>query len=299
LRTHGIAAVTEIDTVNIEIDGQASTAWGFRRPVKGSVEPAIVSGRAPKGANEIALGAATLNGLGKSIGDSVRAQGPRGAGRYRVVGRAVFPRLDSPQAIASGAVFSGAGLDRVLDPHDPENGSPYLVIRAVPGANLTELERRINAIPNLDRPFGPSVPLEANRIQEVNWLTAAIAALLAVLALLAVGHALVTSVRRSRHQLAILKTLGFDRAQVRGAVAWQASTLGVVGMVVGIPAGLVVGSVAWRLVADGLGVSTTATVPLLAVVATAAGALLAVNLLAFLPARSAAGTRPAVALHAE
>ena len=55
--------------------------------------------------------------------------------------------------------------------------------------------------------------------------------------------ALVSSLRRRRRELAVLKTLGFSRRQVRATVAWQASTVAAVGLVVGIPLGLLVGVV--------------------------------------------------------
>jgi ABC-type antimicrobial peptide transport system permease subunit len=55
----------------------------------------------------------------------------------------------------------------------------------------------------------------------------------------------------------------------------------------------------WRLVADGLGVSTTVTFPILAVLLAIPTVLVFVNVIAYLPARSAARTRPADALRAE
>jgi ABC-type lipoprotein release transport system permease subunit len=133
----------------------------------------------------------------------------------------------------------------------------------------------------------------------VQWLVRSLAALLALLALLAVGHSLVTSVRRRRRELAVLKTLGFDRRQVRSTVAWQASTLACIGLVLGIPAGLFVGAAVWRPVADGLGVTSSPPFPALAVMLVVPAAFAATNLLAFLPARAAARIRPAVALRAE
>ena len=126
-----------------------------------------------------------------------------------------------------------------------------------------------------------------------------LAALLGGLALLAVGHALVTAVRRRRHELALLKTLGFNRTQVRATVAWQATTLASVGLVIGIPAGLIVGQFVWRRVADGLGIATTAAIPTLALLITIPAVLVIVNLIALVPARAAANTRPAIALRTE
>ncbi len=201
--------------------------------------------------------------------------------------------------MANRAAFTGAGLDPLLRRTDTNNGSSYLIARVAPGAKLSTVEQRVAAIPQVERPFGPSVPVEVDRLRKVKWLTATLAALLAVLALLAVGHALVTSVRRRRRELAVLKTLGFDRRQIRAAVAWQATTLASIGLIVGIPAGVIIGSLVWRQVADGLGVSTIPPIPVHALLVTIPCALAAVNLIALLPARAAAQTRPAVALRSE
>ncbi len=99
--------------------------------------------------------------------------------------------------------------------------------------------------------------------------------------------------------LALLKALGFRRGQIRAAMAWDATTLAVVGLIVGIPSGLLVGRVAWRLVADGLGVAPVVTTPALGVLLTIPGAIVLVNAAALLPARAAARTVPSVALRAE
>ena len=117
--------------------------------------------------------------------------------------------------------------------------------------------------------------------------------------LLSVGHALITSVRRRRRDLALLKTLGFNRRQVRATIAWQATALATVGLVVGLPIGIIAGRLAWHRIADGLGVSNVATLPTLALLLAIPAVLALVNLLAFFPARSAANTRPAVALRSE
>ena len=80
----------------------------------------------------------------------------------------------------------------------------------------------------------------------IDWFPPVLAVLIAVLALVAVGHALVTTAHRRRSELALLKTLGFERGQVRATLAWQATTLAIVGLAVGIPAGVFVGNVVWR-----------------------------------------------------
>ncbi len=290
----GVAAVAGLCTGTVQVDRDTIAGWSFTA-LRGTLGPEVLSGRAPSGAHDVALGAVTLKNLGKSIGDTVRV----GSGKtteYRIVGSVVLPTLGNSQPLADGAVFTRAGLEPYLDLN---NGSRYLAFRFAPDANRGAIERRIARTSQLASPATPSVPPEIDRLRQIRWFPATLAALLATLALLAVGHALVTAVRRRRRDLALLKTLGFDRRRVRATVTWQATTLGVVGLAVGLPLGLLVGGVVWRLIADSVGVSDTVAIPVLAALLTIPCALAFVNLIAYIPARSAAHTRPAVALRTE
>src|SRR5205814_9707787 len=146
---------------------------------------------------------------------------------------------------------------------------------------------------------GPAVPVEVQRLTQIDQLPWILAGLLGLLATVAVGHALVTSVRRRCRDLAVLKTLGFERVQVRATVAWQATTLAVIGLVVGIPLGVVVGKVIWGAVADNLGVSNAASVPVVVALVSLPAAVLLANVIAALPAGAAARTLPAAVLRSE
>jgi putative ABC transport system permease protein len=109
----------------------------------------------------------------------------------------------------------------------------------------------------------------------------------------------VSSLRRRRREFAALKTLGFSRRQIRATVAWQATPVAAVGLVVGVPLGILVGASVWHRVADELGVANDHAWPWLAFALLAVGAILAVNLIAAFPARRAARTRPAAVLRSE
>ena len=92
-----------------------------------------------------------------------------------------------------------------------------------------------------------------------------------VLALLAVAtmtHVLLTSARRRRRDLAMLKALGLVRRQVLGVVEWQAVTLAATALLFGVPLGLLAGRWAWALFADAAGVSPAASIPVPLVLAT-------------------------------
>ncbi|MEY2406742.1 MAG: putative transport system permease protein, partial [Acidimicrobiaceae bacterium] len=89
------------------------------------------------------------------------------------------------------------------------------------------------------------------------------------------------------------------RRQVRATVACQASAVATFGLFVGIPLGLLVGTFVWRAVADQLGISGDPTWPVLGVLLLVPAAIVAVNLVAAVPAARAARTRPAVVLRSE
>jgi ABC-type antimicrobial peptide transport system permease subunit len=304
-RRPGVAAIAAVCYENMQLDGRPVTGWGFT-PVRGSIQPEVVAGHAPAGPRQVALGTQTLDALGKTIGDSVQAHGANTTLTYRIVGRVVFPIFGGQQALADGAAFTGQGYAPLFDQN---SFNRYLVGRYTPGVNRAGVNRSISALPQFAaaqfgnsqpaRPSGPTVPPEVDRLRQVDSLPAILGTLIGGLAFLAVGHTLVTAVRRRRHELALLKTLGFNRRQVRGTIAWQATTLATIGLVVGMPAGLIVGRTVWRLVADGLGISNGAVIPALALLLTVPIALALVNLIAFFPARAAAQTRPAVALRSE
>jgi predicted lysophospholipase L1 biosynthesis ABC-type transport system permease subunit len=198
------------------------------------------------------------------------------------------------QALADGAAVTAAGFRKVYEPGS--NETQFLVARGEPGASRAAIERRFRQVPRIRFVGGARGSVEVTRLEQIDLVPLALSILLALLAIAAVGHAVVVGVRRRRYELALLKVLGFTRGQVRATVAWQATILGAAGLVVGIPLGVLLGGWAWSLVADGLGVRSVVESPVLWLVAAVAAALVIVNLIALVPGRLAARTRPAVAL---
>ena len=126
------------------------------------------------------------------------------------------------------------------------------------------------------------------------------AAVVALLAVASLVHALVLGVGRNRRVLGVLKGLGFTRRQVGGTVAWHATSYAVVAMVVALPLGVIVGRWGWRLVAESLGVPD---VPVLPVVVArrswSSACVVLANLAAAYPAWRAARLSTAAALRSE
>jgi ABC-type lipoprotein release transport system permease subunit len=106
-------------------------------------------------------------------------------------------------------------------------------------------------------------------------------------------------VRRRRRELALLKALGFTQRQLAATVAWQASIVGVVGILFGVPLGIALGRWLWILFAREVYAVPDATVPVPSIALVAVGVLILVNAVAALPGRSAARTETALVLRAE
>jgi len=126
-----------------------------------------------------------------------------------------------------------------------------------------------------------------------------LAAFLAVLGIAAVEHALVMTVRRRRHDLAVLRAMGLRPRQSAACIFWQAMTVAVVALAIGIPVGVVIGRVSWRWVANSTPLLYVAPIAALAIVAPIPAAIVLANMLAAYPARRAAGVRPAEVLRTE
>ena len=292
-----VEAVASVCRFSVQLDGLLTQALGFTSMRGHVARTSVVEGREPRRDDEVAVGASTLDALGKRIGDTVRAHGRAGPVMYRIVGTVALPVTGPPQPLADGAVFSGAGLRRLPAGSDV---SRFFVANFAPGVDPAAGARNLERMPEVgvERRHA-TLPVEIDRLRQVDGLPAILTLFLGFLAVVAVGHALVTGVRRRRRDLAILKTLGFRQRQVRATVAWQATTLAAAGVVVGVPLGIVVGRGVWTLVANDLGVGSEVSLPVLAIVGVVAATVILANLVAALPALGAARTRPAVVLRSE
>jgi ABC-type lipoprotein release transport system permease subunit len=136
-------------------------------------------------------------------------------------------------------------------------------------------------------------------LREVGSAPWTFAAVLGLLIVAALTQTLFVSVRAQRRDTAILRTLGFVRRQVHAAVRWQASITVLAGLVVGVPLGVAIGSVAWRRVATSLGVEATPAPAWLWLGGLTVATLTIGNLVALWPARRAGRLHPAEILRSE
>jgi hypothetical protein len=281
---------------DIEVNGTIVNAASFDT-AGGRVFPTLVEGREPSGPDELVLGSRTLRRLGLHLGQTVRVKAGRPAA-MRIVGRSALVHTDDADA-GEGAILTIDGLRRLRPADEGGYGMFYLRFApdADPGPALRSLQRPPSGPPqvvDLPRP-----PANVANLGRVGALPNVLAGLLALLAASALAHLLVTSVRRRRHDLAILKALGFVRRQVSAAVAWQATAVALVALAVGLPLGVALGRWTWSLLADRIGLGAAPVTPGGALLAGVAGTVLVANLVAAWPGRVAARTCPAVALRSE
>jgi ABC-type lipoprotein release transport system permease subunit len=294
-----------------DIDGHPVTALG----VDGVVAPAIVQGHAPRRDDEVALGTTTLRRNHRHLGDRVvlNLQGQRHT--LTVVGRAVFPAMGRGSFSQTG-VGEGALIRAALVPVDDQSKALaktdevfnffMIEIRAdATKAQRDDLGRRLQGFCPPEQDCGIRIdprderPAQIANLERIRWTPVVLAALLAALAVATVGHTVVTAIRRRRRELAMLKTIGFLRKQVSATVAWQATTIAAVAVIIGLPAGLALGRVLWRALADQMGVVPDVVTPAVTLLVAVPATLLLVNLIALVPGWLAGRVRPAVALRAE
>ena len=296
----------------LSIGNQTVPAIGID-PIKGDVAPLLLRGRRPRNGHEIVLGARTLASLDKQMGDTVTVRYSGVRRTMRIVGEAVFPAFGlgtfTPTSLGEGAELTGEPLAAgTAGEGCPRGASCYnfFLIRFPPAAQVDAASRALATFAgSLGCPPGACVPVADQRpadiqnYERVRDTPLVLGALLGFLSLATLAHVLVTSARRGRRDLAVLKALGLTRRQVAATVAWQATALAVAALVIGTPLGVVAGKLAWAAFATSLGVPTGADIPVFAVLATVAGALLAANALAAGPGLAASWAPPAEALRSE
>jgi hypothetical protein len=255
----------------------------------GDAGPTMLEGRVVEADDEVVLGTGTARELGAEVGDVVTVQGRPRPRRLEVVGFAALPILDDRAGVDVGAVVTPRRLRSVAAPDDINRD---VLVRWRAGldrdAETRALRRRVDSEVFVSRLPSDLVNLE--RVQVLPW---ALAAFLAVVAAMAVAHAVVSTVRRRGRDLAVLRTLGFVDRQLSALIRWEGSTFALIGLVVGVPLGLVAGRVVWRLVADRMGIDPAATLPVPAIIAIAVATMLVALVAAAIPARHARRVHPA------
>jgi hypothetical protein len=258
----------------------------------------VMSGRAPAGPREIALGPVTMAELGLHVGDRTVVSGPCGSIDADVVGRVAIPLTgnnypDAGSIVTLGAFRQVCGSD-LLSSVDAED---FVLIRARQSGDVAGLTDDWTAQGLYVRPLAK--PIAIASLEDIGTVPVVVAVLVAILGAAAAAHALSLAVRRRRGDLAVLRTFGLTPRQAGGVIRWQAVVLAAVALVVGIPAGLVIGRLVWSAIAEPSNVVVRTDVSSIGLIVYAALAVAVALVLSIRPAHRAAHLRPAEALRSE
>jgi hypothetical protein len=317
----GVAAWSTVSYATADLDGQAVPVL-FGSP-GAAVAPPILSGHPVSGRDQVVLGPGTLAALGQHVGGTVAftlaGPGLRIGVPLTVVGTATMPTVGLADVLHTSMGTGALASAQLLGPLASSCAGPpamtFVRLRpevsaaaglALMGRVTAGVNRQLAAVPASSPCSGDTLGvLPVQRPAQI----ANYAALRAAPSLLAVGLAvgavaallltLLASVRRRRHDLAVLKTIGFTRRQLAATVAWQATMAAIVGSAVGIPLGIALGRWLWTAFARQIYAVPEPAVPVGAVLLLPLVALVLVNLVAAVPGRSAARTPAALALRAE
>jgi ABC-type lipoprotein release transport system permease subunit len=143
-----------------------------------------------------------------------------------------------------------------------------------------------------------AVPPELTNLRGLSQLPIALGVFLAVLGLAALSFVLVITGRSRRAEFAVYKALGLDERMSRRIVYFQASVIATVGLVIGVPLGVIAGRWGWS-VATRVPLVDVPPLSALVVVLAIPIVLVASNVIATVPARRVPRAKPAEALRSE
>ena len=283
-----VEGLTAATSGTLTLDGTDVPVLAFES-IRGGVLPVILEGQVPYAPDEIALGRQVARKLDRGIGDVVVADGPDGPQELRVVGLTVLPGDGGDGTSMSYDAY--AALDPAATRH-------LLLVRFRDGADPSAVAARLGDI-TYTPPETEPLPTSVAAFERVVPALYALAIVLALMAAAALAYHLGSSVRRRMRDLAILRALGADRRQLRATIHWQASCVAVIGLAIGVPAGIAIGSRIHNAIADSIGVVPSVSLPVVFFVVVVVGVILVANLAAMAPARRATRAPAATMLQEE
>ncbi len=286
-------------------------------PKLGVVQPPTTSGHRLASAYQIELGTVTMRQLGVHVGERVLAGTGTFARLFKIVGTVTLPSmgtvLTDHVSLGRGAMMDEASMLAVQDfpPYsqalfqgnssasDEALSSPsYPSVVAIDATSSLAASRAVASVlrHEPDETVGgmyalpPEQGAQVLDLRQMGGLPLAIALGVAAAAVLALALTIVASVRQRRREMALLKSLGMRRGQLRAVVLSQTTTVLAVAIVIGIPLGVAVGRWAWAAFAAEIGVVPAPVAPAAALALGVLTLLTAGNLLASWPASIAART---------
>ena len=270
-----VESVGYLENAVVTVDGVSVPITAIYREAGPVLSPVVLAGRLPTSSFDIALGENTARELGLSVGDQMLIDSSFAPPEtFIVVGLVVPPYTGSESDPGVGMLTTGANMQRLAIPF--ESTATFLLIKYREGADvqrveadLTDIGFRFEVRSHARVPRGLANVLGARVI--VVWL----GWFFLLLGFLATLLAAIRQRARHARDFEILRALGFDRRDIGRCVTSEVATIVAVGLLVGVPIGLIVGSQAWRLTVGNLGVVDAQPSPLVPALALICVALVA------------------------
>ena len=312
-----VAAWSEFSFTQLSVNGRVLPVVGIQ-PRVGTVEPPTISGQPLRGPDQIELGTGTLAELGKKVGDTIRIGARPYTQTVRITGVVTLPSFglitSDHVSLGRGAMLPEATLLAAEGATAHQSGAETqstlpstIAIDLAPGTTAAQRARLVHRIVAANPAQIPGGTYELRsalaaaivNARQMGGQPIALALGLAAAAVLSLTLTVLSSVRRRRHELALLKALGMTRGQLWSVIAWQTTLTLLIAVAIGGPLGVAGGRLAWQSFAGSLGAMPVSEIPVAALILGLLALVLAGNLLSTGPAAIAARTRPAIALRAE
>ncbi len=310
-RNGNISGITRVVATQVSIDHTTVGTLAVEA-LRGPLLFSTAGGKLPSGEGQIGLGAATMRQVDAHVGSLVRVgvTTPSGGKRtvpFRVVANIPIPVMDGFAGLGNGAVIPLSGYEAAVCPSAvgqvtckqsvEESSIGSILAKGVSGprgqaavAHFLDSDQSVAVL--------PVAPTSLVNFGEAVDFPLIFGGIVAVFGAATLGHLLVVSVSRRRRETGLLKVLGFVNSQVIWVVSWQATTLALVGILIGVPIGLIAGRATWDLFANNLGVVTVSVVPVWLIGALAVVVIVVANLLAIGPALTATRSEPRLLIEA-
>ena len=144
-----------------------------------------------------------------------------------------------------------------------------------------------------------SRPSDIASLARLRSLPVVLSGLIVIMVGVTVVHAMVVAVRRRRRDVAILQALGSTRRSVMAIGVWQGLTIGIAGLLFGVPLGVIAGRWCWSLLANGFGTLAEPVVPLAGLAVLVGAVLVLAAIAGVVPIRRGLRHHPADVLRSE
>jgi hypothetical protein len=293
--TPEVGGFSTISFSQVDLGEERTQALAFD-PVQGSVLPTVASGRVPDRPDEVAVGSVTLDRIDGAIGDVVTLRVGDRSLDARIVGEVVLPSLGQYdlEGLGEGVLATQEGLERIAGAD-----RNLFAVSFAAGTEPEDVAVPLGLDAGIELNSFAVAPEEVANFGNVDSFPAVLAGLLGAIGAATLAHVVAVGVRRRRRELAILRTLGFVRRDLRSVVAWQVSTLTLVALVIGFPLGIAAGRLTWSVFAEGLGVLPEPVTPGLVLLLLVPISFAVAHAVAILPGRLASGAAAVDSLRPE